>query len=73
MNAYQLAAYETPVDDGTRAGAMPEGRHNYGEVHAGIPVSVVLTADIGRIGEELFGIRSLWHCSIAVWPGLAMG
>ncbi len=73
MNAYQLAAYETPVDDGTRAGTMQEGRHNHGEVHGGIPVSVVLTADIGHIGEDLFGFRGLWHCSIAVWPGLPMG
>lgn len=73
VNAYQLAVYEAPSGDEPPAGLPEEGRHNHGEVHAGVPVSIVLTADIGRDGEALFGRRGLWHCSVAVWPDRQMG
>ena len=30
---------------------------------------MLLTADVGRAGEDRFGRRGLWHCSVAVWRG----
>lgn len=71
MNAIQLRAYEAPATDGR--GIAP-GRHNHSEVYAGVPVSVILAADIGRDGEARFGRRGEWHCSVAVWtPGGPIG
>ncbi|MDP9371088.1 MAG: hypothetical protein M3Q65_01245 [Chloroflexota bacterium] len=71
MNAIQLRAYEAPVSDGR---GVTEGQHNHSEVYGGVPVSVILTADIGRAGEERFGRRGAWHCSVAVWtPGSPVG
>ncbi len=66
MNAIQLRAYEAPVTHGR---SVAEGQHNHSEVYGDVPVSVLLTADIGHVGEERFGRRGVWHCSVAVWTG----
>ncbi len=56
MNAIQLRAHEAPVADGR---GVVEGQHNHSEVYGGVSVSVILTADIGRAGEERFGRRGV--------------
>ncbi len=71
MNAIQLRAYEAPVTDGR---GVAEGQHNHRKNYDSVPVSVLLTADVGRAGKERFGRRGMWHCSVAVWtPGGPIG
>ncbi len=68
MNRYQRRAYEAPIDE-TKAppGSLHQEENGHTEVYQGVQLSVLLTADVGRAGEDRFGRRGLWHCSVAVW------
>lgn len=70
MNVYQRRAYEAPIDElKAPPRSLNEGENNHAEVCHGVQVSVILAADVSQAGEETFGRRGMWHCSVAVWRG----
>lgn len=67
MNERQSKAYRAPFI-GDPDPYADHGHSAYHERHLGVPMTVMVTVDVGDSASRHLGLQAAWHVSVSCWP-----